>query len=78
MRHTLTPLAVAALVAGPAAAESLNVVGSWSGLPLHKQYEAPFWGEALPGAAGVEVTLTTHDQMSLGVGDVFRLLGDGV
>jgi TRAP-type C4-dicarboxylate transport system substrate-binding protein len=61
-------------------AEDLSVVGSWSSLPLHNQYEAPFWSEALPAASGgnINVNLTTHNQMNLGVGDVFRLLGDGV
>ncbi|MEL6207491.1 MAG: TRAP transporter substrate-binding protein [Pseudomonadota bacterium] len=81
MKRILALLATTtALVAGPAAAETLNVVGSWSGLPLHKQYEAPFWSETLPAASGgsLEVALTTHDQMGLGVGDVFRLLGQGV
>jgi TRAP-type C4-dicarboxylate transport system substrate-binding protein len=67
-----------ALVSAPAYAESLNVVGSWSGLPLHKQYEAPFWTETLPGASDIEVALTTHDQMGLGLGDIYRLLGQGV
>ncbi|MEM6974037.1 MAG: TRAP transporter substrate-binding protein [Pseudomonadota bacterium] len=69
-----------ALVAAPVAAEQLNVVGSWSGLPLHKQYEAPFWSTTLPEASGgaLTVALTTHDQMGLGVADVFRLLGQGV
>ena len=78
-RLTLAALAAAA-VAHAAAAEELSVVGSWSGLPLHKQFETPFWTEALPAATGGALTaaLTTHDQMSLGVGDVFRLLGDGV
>lgn len=68
------------LATAPAMAEELSVVGSWSGLPLHKQYEAPYWGEKLPAASngGLTVALTTHNQMGLGVGDVFRLLGDGV
>lgn len=81
MRFTTSVLAIAvALGAGAAQAEELAVVGSWSGLPLHKEFEAPFWNEALPEATGGELTaaLTTHDQMGLGVGDVFRLLGDGV
>ena len=70
-------LATAALVPFAAAAEPLAVVGSWSGLPLHKEFEAPFWtGPA--AEAGFEVQLTTHDQMGLGVGEVFNLLGDGV
>ncbi|MFD1344346.1 TRAP transporter substrate-binding protein [Litorisediminicola beolgyonensis] len=79
-RLTLTLAATTALVAAPAMAEDLSVVGSWSGLPLHKQYEAPFWTETLPEASGgeINVALTTHDQMNLGVGDVYRLLGDGV
>lgn len=78
MKLRLALLAATAMAAAPALAESLNVVGSWSGLPLHKQYETPYWTETLPAAADVEVALTTHDQMGLGVGDVFRLLGDGV
>ena len=80
MKHTLSLLATTTLLAGPALAEDLSVVGSWSGLPLHKQYEAPFWSETLPAASGgkINVALTTHNQMNLGVGDVFRLLGDGV
>ncbi len=78
MKHTISLMALA--VAMPAAAEDLSVVGSWSSLPLHQQYEAPFWSEKLPAASGgkINVALTTHNQMNLGVGDVFRLLGDGV
>ncbi len=80
MKRTLTILAATTALAAPAMAEDLSVVGSWSGLPLHKEYEAPFWGETLPAASGgkLNVSLTTHNQMNLGVGDVFRLLGDGV
>ncbi|SNT11740.1 TRAP transporter substrate-binding protein [Tropicimonas sediminicola] len=80
MTRILTILGMTTALAAPAAAETLSVVGSWSGLPLHKQYEAPFWSETLPAASNgnLEVALTTHDQMNLGVGDVFRLLGDGV
>ena len=80
MKKTLSILAATTMLAGPALAEDLNVVGSWSGLPLHKQYEAPFWGTTLPEASGGElnIALTTHDQMGLGVGDIYRLLGDGV
>ncbi|TRD15264.1 TRAP transporter substrate-binding protein [Palleronia caenipelagi] len=70
----------AALIASPALAEDLSVVGSWSSLPLHNEYEAPFWTETLPAASNgeINVNLTTHNQMNLGVGDVYRLLGDGV
>lgn len=80
MTRTLTLLATTAALATPALAEDLAVVGSWSGLPLHKQYEAPFWSETLPAASDGQITvqLTTHNQMNLGVADVFRLLGDGV
>ncbi len=80
MKRTLSLLAATSALAAPAMAEDLSVVGSWSGLPLHKQYEAPFWGETLPEASGgkINVALTTHNQMNLGVGDVYRLLGDGV
>ncbi len=80
MKPNLAILTAAAMLASPAVAEDLSVVGSWSGLPLHKEYEAPFWGEKLPAASGgtINVSLTTHNQMNLGVGDVFRLLGDGV
>ena len=80
MKKLLSVLAVSTALSAPAMAESLNVVGSWSSLPLHQQYEAPFWETTLPEASGgsLEVTMTTHDQMGLGIGDVFRLLGDGV
>lgn len=77
-------LAVSALGAGfavtPAFAEDLSVVGSWSSLPLNKQYESPFWTETLPADSNgdINVQMTTHDQMGIGVGDVFRLLNDGV
>ena len=81
MKHAIAVMAASAALAAPAAlAQDLSVVGSWSGLPLHKQYEAPFWSETLPAASGgkINVALTTHNQMNLGVGDVYRLLGDGV
>ena len=80
MKHMLGTAALAALMAAPVAAEDLSVVGSWSSLPLHQQYEAPFWTETLTEASGgeINVSLTTHGQMNLGVADVFRLLGDGV
>ena len=77
-------LAVSALGAGfvatPAVAEELSVVGSWSSLPLYKQYENPFWTETLPADSNGDITvqMTTHDQMGIGGGDVFRLLSDGV
>lgn len=80
MKTTLSILAATAALAVPVMAQDLSVVGSWSSLPLHKQYEAPFWSEILPAASGgkINVSLTTHDQMNLGLGDVYRLLGDGV
>lgn len=80
MKRTLSILVAAASLAGPALAQELSVVGSWSSLPLHKEYEAPYWSKTLPAASGgsISVALTTHNQMNLGVGDVYRLLGDGV
>lgn len=72
--------AALALTSAAATAQELSVVGSWSGLPLHKQYEKPFWDEKMPKASGGAVTanLTTHDQMGIKGGDVFRMLGQGV
>jgi TRAP-type C4-dicarboxylate transport system substrate-binding protein len=80
MRHTLTILAATTALATPTFAEDLSVVGSWSSLPLHNQYEVPFWTVTLPEASGgtINVELTTHNQMSLGLGDVYPLLGQGV
>lgn len=80
MRTTLAVLAASTALAAPAHAEDLSVVGSWSGLPLHIQYEAPFWSETLPAASGgtLNVELTTHNQMGLGLGDIYPLLGQGV
>ncbi|MEO9527221.1 TRAP transporter substrate-binding protein [Roseibium sp.] len=80
MKRTILALAATALSTSFGMAEDFSVVGSWSSLPLHKQYEAPFWEKTLPDASGgkVSVQLTTHDQMGVGVADVFRMLGDGV
>ncbi|MEP5762779.1 MAG: C4-dicarboxylate ABC transporter substrate-binding protein, partial [Litoreibacter sp.] len=80
MKKILTLLAASTALAAPAIAEDLSVVGSWSSLPLHNQYEAPFWSTTLPEASGGEfnVELTTHNQMSLGLGDIYPLLGQGV
>lgn len=60
------------------AEETLSVVGSWSGLPLHKQYEQPFWTQTLPAEGEYSTTLTTHDQMGIQGSDVFRMLSDGI
>ncbi|NND91694.1 MAG: TRAP transporter substrate-binding protein [Granulosicoccus sp.] len=71
----------ALIASGSALAEqTLSVVGSWSGLPLHKEYEAPFWNDRLPAASDgtIKANLTTHDQMGIQGGDVFRMLGTGV
>lgn len=80
MKRLLISLMASAAIASPVMAESLSVVGSWSSLPLHKEYEAPFWQATLPEASGgnLQTTVTTHNQMNLGVGEVFRLLGQGV
>ncbi len=80
MKRTLALVAATTALAAPLNAETLSVVGSWSGLPLHIQYEAPFWSEILPAASGgaLAVALTTHNQMNLGLGDIYPLLGQGV
>ncbi|WP_299665825.1 TRAP transporter substrate-binding protein [uncultured Ruegeria sp.] len=79
IKSSLLALTVA-LTSTAATAEELAVVGSWSGLPLHKQYEKPFWDEKMPAASdgGITANLTTHDQMGINGGDVFRMLGQGV
>jgi len=80
MKSKLIMTAVASVFCVSAYAESLSVVGSWSSLPLYNQYEKPYWTEMLPKASNgdMEVVMTTHNQMGTAVGDVFRLLGDGV
>jgi len=59
---------------------TLNVVGSWSGLELHRAFEKPFWSDALPAASngGIAVNLTTHDQLGIPGGDVYNLLSEGL
>lgn len=59
---------------------SLNVVGSWSSLELHRMFEQPFWTESLPAASGGNMTtnLTTHDQLGIPGGDVYNLLSEGL
>lgn len=80
MKKSLALLMASTVCSTPVFAENLSVVGSWSSLPLHNQYEAPFWSETLPAASGGDITveLTTHNQMSLGLGDIYPLLGQGV
>ena len=80
MKKMLLSLTLTASLTVPALAQDLNVVGSWSSLPLHKEYEAPFWGKTLPEASGgkIKTSVTTHNQMNLGIGEIFRLLGQGV
>ncbi len=86
-RLSVLLLGAAALVAAPEPAPSqeldnvtLAVVGTWSGLPLHREFEQPFWTEHLPAASdgAIGVDLTTFDQMGVAGSDVFRLLDDGV
>lgn len=77
----LSTLATAlALVAASSvvAADELSVVGSWSSLPLHKQYESVFWGTTLSEKTDMTAAVTTFDQMGVAGGDVLRMLGDGV
>ncbi|MEP3295525.1 MAG: TRAP transporter substrate-binding protein [Pseudoruegeria sp.] len=80
MKKTIALLIATTAIASPALAEDLSVVGSWSSLPLHNQYEAPFWSTTLPEASSgnINVELTTHNAMSLGLGDIYPLLGQGV
>ena len=75
-----TSTALAFASAATASAEELAVVGSWSSLPLNQEYETRYWTEVLPQVSNGDLTaaFTTHDQMGLGTGDVYRLLGDGV
>jgi len=77
--------AIAAVTAGGALAQDLpdtelSFVGSWSGLSLHRNFEAPFWGEQLPAASGgaISVEVSTFDQMGLRGAEVYRLLARGV
>lgn len=78
MKQTLAILVATTALTVPAFAEDLSVVGSWSSLPLHNSYEVPFWSTTLPAAGDFNVELTTHNQMSLGLGDIYPLLGQGV
>ena len=75
-----TALACTVAFAGPAmAADTISAVGSWSSLPLYKNYEAPFWTKTLPAAVpGLKVELTTFNQMGVKGGDVFRMLSEGI
>jgi len=72
IKSGLVAVAISMVTSTSYAAE-LSVVGSWSGLPLHKLYEKPFWDEKMPEASDGKITasLTTHDQMGIKGGDVF-------
>lgn len=81
MKKTMMTAAALALLGTTALAqEQFSVVGSWSSLPLYKQFTSPFWTEALPKMTNGEMSaqLTSFDQMGIAGGDVFRMLGDGV
>ncbi|MCH8550736.1 MAG: TRAP transporter substrate-binding protein [Natronospirillum sp.] len=73
---------IAGLMAATASvnANELSVVGSWSGLELHRVFENPYWSEVLPEASGggLTVSLTTHDQMGLDGADVYNMLSEGL
>ena len=75
----LVPLALTA-TAQDLPETTLSVVGSWSNLPLYKNFERNFWEVTVPEASGgkITVSMTTFDQMGVAGGDVFRMLGDGV
>lgn len=79
-RITLAFLTSTTLLATPALAEELAVVGSWSSLPLYQDFETPFWTKKLPEMTQGEFTaqLTSFDQMGIAGSDVYRMLGDGV
>lgn len=79
-RITLAFLTSTTLLATPALAEELAVVGSWSSLPLYQDFETPFWTQKLPEMTQGEFTaqLTSFDQMGIAGSDVYRMLGDGV
>lgn len=59
---------------------TLNVVGSWSNLPLYQDFERKFWEETVPAESdgAISVSMTTFDQMGVAGADVYRMLGDGV
>lgn len=74
-----------AIASSPAAAQDLdkttiNYVGSWSSLSLYKNFERPFWKDHVPEASDGQITteVTTFDQMGLGGGEVYRLMGRDV
>ena len=75
----LLPLSMAAS-AQDLPATDLNVVGSWSNLPLYQEFERKFWEETVPAESGgaISVNMTTFDQMGVAGADVYRMLGDGV
>lgn len=81
MKNTMmTAMTVALLATSAHAEEQFSVVGSWSSLPLYKQFTTPFWTEDLPTMTEGEMTaqLTSFDQMGIAGADVLRMLGDGV
>lgn len=59
---------------------SINYVGSWSSLSLYKNFERPFWEKHVPDASDGQISteVTTFDQMGLGGGEVYRLMGRDV
>ncbi|MDI5883063.1 TRAP transporter substrate-binding protein [Cobetia amphilecti] len=79
-RFALSALGLALAAGSANAADTLNVVGSWSSLELNRQFEKPFWSETLPAASNGDLStqVTPFDQMGIPGSDVYRYLGDGV
>ena len=78
MKTPLTAAAVAALIAAPAAAQTINVVGNIGITTQSKQLERPFWTEKVPEMTGAEVNFQPWNEMGLKGPEVFRLLSNGV
>ncbi len=81
-------LAAISLPTGTVLAEEMRVVGSWSNLTLHKNFEQPFWTETAK-EIGIEASVTSLSQvkldgpaplrqMKLGVFDVVHTVVDYV
>jgi TRAP-type C4-dicarboxylate transport system substrate-binding protein len=85
-KHLVSAVAAGMLVtASQASAQELDetsiaYVGSWSSLSLYQNFERPFWERHLPEASGgrISTDVTTFDQMGLGGGEVYRLMGRDV
>ena len=85
LKKLLMTVAAVGVMSAPALATdypetNLKVVGTWSSLPLYKNFEKPFWETTLPEKSGGKVKgeIQGFNEMGLKGAEIVRLMEQGV